>query len=149
MKKVDFFVGLALILLSVATWITASQFPAVGDTDVGAGFFPKLIAAVLILLSVVMMASSFRRQVDNGAEEGPTSWRKIILGFVLTFAFLALVSFAGFYISAPIFLFVFMWLFGYRKPVSVVAVAVLVTLFIYLVFEKVLQVPLPAGVFFE
>jgi len=148
-KKVDFFVGLALILLSAATWVTAGQFPTVGDTDVGAGFFPKLIAVVLILLSVVMMALSFRRQTQDGAEEVSTSWSKIILGFVLTFAFLALIFFTGFYISAPIFLFVFMWLFGYRKPISVVVVAVIVTLFIYLVFEMVLRVPLPAGIFFE
>lgn len=149
MKKVDFFVGLALIILSVATWITANRFPSVGDTDVGAGFFPQLIASVLLLLSLVMIALSFRRQADDQPEEGFTSWKKTFLGFVLTFVYLALVYFCGFYIATPIFLFGFIWLFGYRKTIPAVAVVVIVTLFIYLVFEKVLQVPLPAGVFFE
>nr|WP_239565421.1 tripartite tricarboxylate transporter TctB family protein [Brevibacillus fulvus] len=140
---------MALIILSVAAWITASDFPAVGDTDVGAGFFPKMIASVLILLSLVMIFSSFRRQPGNEPETGAIPWSKTILGFILTFLYLALVYFGGFYISTPLFMICFIWLFGYRKTIPAVAVTVVVTLFVYLVFEKVLQVPLPAGVFFE
>jgi putative tricarboxylic transport membrane protein len=148
-KKVDIFVGLLLIVLSIATWITAGNFPSVGDTDVGAGFFPRLIASILLVLSLILIASGYRRRGGGDEETGQTSWKRTLLGFVCTFAFLALICLCGFFLSTPVFLLGFMWLLGYRKPVPTVAVAVLVTLFIYLVFEKVLQVPLPAGLFFE
>lgn len=149
MKKTDLFVGIALILLSVAVWITSGQFPSVGDTDVGPGFFPRLIVNGLILMSLVLIAAAFRP--GQAAEEAgpPTSWRRTILGFVCMFVFLALVYLGGFHLATPVFLLGFMWLFGYRKPIASILVAVLVTLFIYLIFETVLQVPLPAGVLFE
>jgi putative tricarboxylic transport membrane protein len=147
-KKVDIFVGFLLIILSVSAWMTSNQLPSVGDTDVGPGFFPRLVAAVLILLSAMLIVSAFRRQPD-AVEKGPSDWKKPLLGMALTFVYLALVYGLGFYVSTPVFLLGFIWLFGYRKPAAIGAVAVLVTLFVYLTFENVLQVPLPAGVFFE
>ncbi|MFM1651730.1 tripartite tricarboxylate transporter TctB family protein [Brevibacillus sp. B_LB10_24] len=149
MKKSDFFVGIALILLSVAVWITSGGFPSVGDTDVGPGFFPRLIAGGLILLSVLMVAGSFRPLPNSEEDAAPTLWGRTVLGIVCTFVFLALVYLGGFHLATPVFLFGFMWLFGYRKPVASILVAVLVTLLIYLIFETALQVPLPAGVLFE
>ncbi|WP_126425430.1 tripartite tricarboxylate transporter TctB family protein [Brevibacillus marinus] len=149
MKKTDFFVGIALILLSVAVWITSGSFPSVGETDVGPSFFPRLIAGGLVLLSLIMIAGSFRHRQDNDKDAAPTLWGRTILGFVCMFAFLALIYIGGFHLATPLFLFGFMWLYGYRKPMASILVAVLVTLFIYFIFEVLLQVPLPAGVLFE
>jgi putative tricarboxylic transport membrane protein len=54
----------------------------------------------------------------------------------------------GFYLSSAIFLPVAMLLLGARKPLSIVLTSGGVLLFVYLVFYKLLAVPLPASTLF-
>lgn len=54
----------------------------------------------------------------------------------------------GFYLSSALFLPLAMLLLGARKPLTIILTTAGVLLFVYLVFARLLEVPLPAGTLF-
>jgi len=54
----------------------------------------------------------------------------------------------GFYLSSGIFLPLAMLLLGARKPLTIILTTAGVLLFVYLVFVRLLEVPLPGGILF-
>lgn len=68
--------------------------------------------------------------------------------FVLLLIYSTALSYLGFYISSALFLPLAMLMLGAKKPLSLSLTSVGVLLFVYLVFEKLLEVPLPEGSLF-
>ena len=68
--------------------------------------------------------------------------------FVLLLIYSTALSYLGFYISSAIFLPLAMLMLGAKSPVSLGLTSVGVLLFVYLVFEKLLEVPLPESPLF-
>ncbi|PID43435.1 MAG: hypothetical protein CSB48_05045 [Proteobacteria bacterium] len=67
---------------------------------------------------------------------------------ILLSACSALMSTFGFYLTSAVYLPLGMLLLGERKPLRIVLTSVATMLFIYLVFEEILEVPLPEGEIF-
>lgn len=68
--------------------------------------------------------------------------------FILLLIYSTALSYLGFYISSALFLPLAMLMLGAKKPLSLSLTSVGVLLFVYLVFEKLLEVPLPEGSLF-
>ncbi|MBW1645233.1 MAG: tripartite tricarboxylate transporter TctB family protein [Deltaproteobacteria bacterium] len=68
--------------------------------------------------------------------------------FILLVVYSASLTRAGFYLASAVFLPLAMLLLGARKPLTIVLTTGGVLLFIYLVFARLLAVPLPAGTLF-
>jgi len=68
--------------------------------------------------------------------------------FILLLIYAVALSYLGFYLSSALFLPLAMLLLGARKALSIVLTSAGVLLFVYLVFAKLLEVPLPEGVFY-
>ncbi len=68
--------------------------------------------------------------------------------FILLLIYSAALSYVGFYISSGLFLPLAMVMLGAKKPVSISLTSIGVLLFVYLVFAKLLEVPLPEGSLF-
>ncbi len=60
-----------------------------------------------------------------------------------------LFSYTGFYIASALFLPVTMFVLGARKPVTIALTTLGVLGFVYAVFERLLEVYMPVGSFFE
>ncbi|HEU4963376.1 MAG TPA: tripartite tricarboxylate transporter TctB family protein [Bacilli bacterium] len=159
MKKVHLSIGIALIAVAGYVLYTTRSFPNLGGTDIGPGFFPNLIAWLMLLLAVLLIFSSLRQEAvpaeeGDGAEESAsetktqTSARFLpLFGVAATVLYVVLIALAGFYVATPIFLLALMWTLRFRKLVPLVVTIALITVFIYLVFEVMLKVPMPSGLF--
>jgi putative tricarboxylic transport membrane protein len=68
--------------------------------------------------------------------------------FILLLIYSAALSYLGFYLSSALFLPLAMLLLGAKSPISITLTSAGVLIFVYLVFAKLLEVPLPEGALF-
>ena len=138
-NNADLWSGLALGGLGVYIITQAWRWEYVGPDGPGPGFFPLWYGIAIVVLSLVLVASSVRKpgSVDwTGAGRALGAWAAFAiaaaalkwLGFVVCFAALT------FFIAAVM----------YRRPLKVAAsVAVAATAGFYVVFPLALGVKLP------
>ena len=146
MKKMNFAVALFFIALSCYVLFSAQSFPGKIDNVPGPGYFPTILSVILILLSLLLIASSGK--VDN-APLGIFSRENSIVFIAggVTLAYLGLIYIFGFLIATPLYLIAILRFFRMRNWQSVVLTSVLTTAASYAIFTTVLEVQLPSGLF--
>jgi putative tricarboxylic transport membrane protein len=126
MRKSEFFAGTILSVLGGGIILGAAQFPVIPGQDYGPAFFPTIIG-VGLLLSGAAYAFNALRQPEPGAET-VRLWETV--GFIV----LVSVFLTGFLVLLKVAL----W--------RAALLAVIATVAVYLVFIRLLMVPLPAGI---
>ena len=146
MKKMNFVVALFFIALSCYVLFSAQSFPGKIDNVPGPGYFPTILSIILILLSLLLIASSGK--VDN-SPLGIFSRENSIVFIAggVTLAYLGLIYIFGFLIATPLYLIAILRFFRMRNWQSVVLTSVLTTAASYAIFTTVLEVQLPSGLF--
>ncbi|MET3698579.1 tripartite tricarboxylate transporter TctB family protein [Bacillus oleivorans] len=140
-------IGTLLLLLSVYVWVTANAFPDAAGIGPGADFFPKLTASVLGILSIMLVLKKENTEESIFLVSGKQSW-KFVLGFVAMILFVFLIEVIGFSFTAVLFSISWMWLMGIRNIVKLLLVSVFISVLITLVFEQLLNVPIPHGLLY-
>jgi hypothetical protein len=116
----------------------------------GSSFVPWVLVICLYVLSILLLLQS----VFKGSPEtcdyiiSKKEGISILFLVVIVIAYIKAMAFLGFLLVTPIFLAVLMLTIGARKWKEVVLTSTLVTFGIYLFFQKVFQIILPAGEFF-
>ena len=150
MKTGNWVAAVFLLSLSSAIWILTSSFPPsdIANTP-GPAFFPRLIAVIMAVLTVFMLRENARKNDKSLLFDwaSPGMVRNALL-FVLSAAYCGLLSFIGFLILTPICL-VIMMLIMQRKGMLgwMIFSSLAATAAIYLVFQVLLDVPLPTWSF--
>lgn len=144
-KVKDAAAAVAVAALGVAAWVGAARFPEVMvEGQVGAGFWPKVVAALLVALGVALLLVSLagRGAPVSADPANPARW--LPLGVIL--AVLALYPLAwsliGF-VPATIAAFAPVGkILGVKSWWRALAWAGLLGLVVWLLFGRLLQVPL-------
>ncbi len=151
MKVNDAISGVLLLILSLAVLWNVSSYPTIPGQNVGPAAFPGLLAALLLVCSLILIVRGLR-------ERGVQPW--VVLGswmtspwhrrnFFVTLGCLLFYIFAsndlGFIPCAIIVLAAMFWALDVR-PVLILPVAVGMTLLVHMIFYKGLRVPLPWGI---
>ena len=149
MKKADIVGGLIGILIGLYALWEGSKMPEDVVMKIGPSFFPNILAALLILFSLVLIVNALRgkskgevaplKLSDKGVQRG-------LITLVSAVLFCVVLDPLGFIPTAIIFLVFMMWVMGNRKPAMLAIAPPLVTLTIWLIFEKVLNLSMPAGI---
>lgn len=158
MKISDRLTGLFLIVLGLAAYFGGSRLPPVPGQQVGPSAFPMVIGAGLALVGI-LIAFRIGRSFEDAAEAevaahgGADSeaeryavarrWHAFLPPALMGFYYLASER-LGFIPTAAIMIAILCHCFGAR-PRVIVATAVGGSLGIYLVFVKLLRVPLAPG----
>lgn len=157
----EIIIGLVLIGLGLLIFIQGGNLPSLNEAFFNAGSFPRMIAAVLILLSILLILSKLNELRKMEPAEDKVSnkerlaafykeYKLVILTTAVFFVYIFLLQFIGFVVSTILFIIGTAILIGYRKRKEVMtisAVAVILTLTIYFFFENVLYVRFPSGIF--
>ncbi|MCG8509952.1 MAG: tripartite tricarboxylate transporter TctB family protein [Rhodospirillales bacterium] len=124
---------------------------ASGSAENDAAMFPKLIAALLLILLVIQITTTVLKKTDAVAMKMP-SWgvlwrryRRAVAVFVLFVLYLPAFRWFGFLYSTPVFIILLQLVLGYRNPVAIAAFSVGVTGAVWLAFARVLNLVLPVG----
>ncbi|MGB3416704.1 MAG: tripartite tricarboxylate transporter TctB family protein [Mesorhizobium sp.] len=141
----DIAVGLALATLAGWFFFQASILPDFSGTAIGAADFPKGLAALLGLTSVIFAGAGVRRIVSGrlGERVSVRQPMRVLLGIVLLIAFPFMMDAFGYYIAMAIFLSAFLYVANRRNPIAIALYVGGFLLFTKLVFEMMLGTPLP------
>jgi hypothetical protein len=132
------------IALAILFYVITLSFP---EEEAGPAAVPHLWIVVLILLSLSILVQIFIGKSEPDQKSGRLD---VLGGFIVsTVGYLITIQFLGYYIATFIFLVVIMYLLSYRKYPMIVAIAGGWLLFAYLVFQRMLYIPLPQGKLIE
>ena len=148
MRTSNTVIGLLLIIFACAVLIHVQSFPKLDNGYPGPALFPEVLSVLFIFCGAGLIIQGLRRRekvlnFDLG-NISAAGWINMgfVLGAVACYIFLA--EYAGFLIFSFVILMILMkWLKVKILP-SLVMSAV-VTVAIYLLFAKILLVPLPWG----
>jgi high-affinity Fe2+/Pb2+ permease len=167
--KEDKVIGIILVVFSGLMYYQTLEFPPAMFGTLGAGFFPKILFALLGLAGTALTITGFlrdrkRREEEKGEEGKPLEGRfwtafmeslryhsNVITSFLCFFCYIVLMSYVGYTIATLVFMPILMWILGPRNrraiPITI-AVSLGMTFGIYIAFLKFLKVFLPEGSLF-
>lgn len=132
--------AVAVIALGVAAFVGALGLGIGTADDPGAGTWPLLVSAVLVILGVVLLATV--RGTTDAERFSRTSWL-VVAGLATMVVFVALIDVVGFELPAALLCFVWLRFLGRESWRTSIITSVLVVVGFYLVFVAALAVPIP------
>ena len=168
-RNKELLVGVIFLIVGVAYFALAFTIPSYdaygGSSVVDSSFVPKVIGALMTVLSVLQLVFSLRAGKNpppaapsaKPTEEDGTfkveDWdddtKALIAIFAILIVYMALMSVLGFLISSALFLFATMMLLTpkqKRKLPVIVILSVIVAIGVYYLFVYGLDMVLPAGI---
>ncbi len=144
----DTVIASSLIFLGLFLYLLTLQFPA-GKlaSSVGPASIPRLWIYGLWLFSIWLLISSFKNS-QKVQTNFTLVWVPIRLIFLMII-YLLIIKYLGYYLSTWLFLVIGAYALNYRKHLLIFSVAFSYILFSYLVFYKILGVPLPTMLLFQ
>jgi len=138
-------------MLSIYLYILASGYP------VTARKFPRLVLVLIMLLTTAdILNRLFAKKGQETAKDappGPKAPEEKKINFYFTvvsvFLFYFLMVLFGFTLGTMTFLLLSAFCLGYRKVVSMVVSALVITGFLYLIFIVLMNSFLPQGLLFQ
>ena len=149
MKVADIIGGVVGILIGLYAIWEGTNMPPDLIMKVGPSFFPTVLAGLLIIFSTASIVFALKGKSKGSVEPLRLSDKGVQRGLVMLVAsiiFCVVLEPFGFIPSAILFLVLMMLLMGNRKPRQLVIAPVIVTFAIWLIFEKLLNLSMPAGV---
>lgn len=142
----DFWAGIIYLLVGITFMITAQDYPLGSALKMGAAYFPIILSGLLILIGIM---SILRALTKTGDPLATINVPGLLIITIATVIFGLLLRRAGFIIALPLFIIlsarasaVFHWRYA-------VLLALGLTAFCWLIFIKLLAIPIPLlGVWF-
>jgi putative tricarboxylic transport membrane protein len=135
-------VGIALLF-----YVMANQFKDIPVQDTGPAFMPQLYAGILVILAILLLINSLKAK---GTSKNNSSNSKLVfITMVLVALLVSLIPILGFYIITPIAVVAFLLICKEKNPFILIGLPLGIVLFIYVLFQKLLLVPIPLGKIFQ
>lgn len=153
--KRDCLNALAIVALAAVLYLAIDTIPDPGIRRTGPAFFPRIVVPALGVLGLALLADSVRRMLTHREEPlvlDPRvlyhANRKVIFIFLACGAYIPVLYYLGYLVATPFFV-VGIYLLLTGKPGkrfwAVVLGYLLFTVLLYVLFQRVLFVFLPAG----
>ena len=138
------------LLFGTYVFILAGRFAREGSIVDNPALYPRILAGLVIGLSVILFLQSLRSKAGTGEKAFDITKQgalNILVGIGLLFLYVTAMPHVGFIISTAVFSFVS--LIYFNASLKQAAIAFLpITLSIYFTFSNLLNVPLPTGPWF-
>jgi len=153
MRRRDLVSGL-FFLLTGLTFIVGSFYYVTWDRyGPGPGFFPLVLGVLFSVLCLVLVVVNVRDNNKDGVREltasdtlALSSIGKTIAYMVLLFGFYLFFNRLGCMVTIFLFMVITLLLFGKRSISVSLSLSVLTAMMVYVIFVRLLGVPLPGGI---
>ncbi len=151
MKISDTVVGAGFVAAGALIFTGTLGYPTLKAGHPGPSLFPRVLALLMVGFGACLVVPAMLTRLQETptviqAHPGP-GWGKVVNAFLVFAAiivFMLVSPILGFLLTALAILFGLMWWLG--TPVLRAALAAAgLTLFVYVIFGKILRVPLPLG----
>ncbi len=151
MRKADLITGFVLLVLSGYVIRTAAQMPASGTFGPGAGFLPFWVGVILAVLALILLASAWRRKATGKEALSPFPGKRALLAITGVLGglgvYILLIEALGFLVDTFLFVAFLMGVVEKERWPMTLAVSVCTTAGLFIVFQVLLGVTLPANRF--
>jgi putative tricarboxylic transport membrane protein len=149
LRYADAVSGIFFALLGIIVVLGTLSFSSLPTADVGPAFFPKIVGGLLVLLGLFLTIKSLLNNVDTRSIKQlfPKGSIKAVITIVIFGVYLFLLKYVGFLISTPLFIISLSLFLKEKRIYLILITSLLVTAFLYFVFQKFLMIPLPGGIF--
>ena len=149
MLRTNRFMGIGVVLMAAGYFIAASLLPTtvLESPTYGPSFYPKVLAGCLALLGLLIFF--FPKQKGDTITDWNMDVKRLTVMIGLLILYTMSVVTIGFYMSTLLFLvvcFIYFGKFSRQQYWKCLAFAVAATVFIWFVFEYLLEVLLPHGI---
>ncbi len=133
-------IAAVLLLVAIGLFWASGLLPDAADpNDVGAAGFPRLVAVVMMVFAALLIVQTLTTPEANRAV-GRTQPRTLLF-VLLTLVHAAAIPFVGYYAAVSVWLAATLFLLGSRLGALLVPIGFVS--FIWLVFGRVFNIPLP------
>lgn len=148
-SKADIVAAICLLLVSFLVFWISKDFPS-SKTGIGVSTFPKLLAGVLIIFSIIIIIQAIKNSSFSKKEPTFKEFKKghklIIAVIIILIIYIQMLEVLGFILSSFLLLITLMFIFGERRKIILLLVPLLFSVILYLVFSKMAMVFLPEGI---
>jgi hypothetical protein len=145
--SVDAVVAAILFVVGVVVMVEARRLGAGWTTDgPGAGYFPFYIGLIVCISSVgILYQALFSPARDTGAFVDRLQLKRVMSVLLPAGVYVLATMFLGLYVASAIYIGLFMIVLGKYSAAKSVAVAVIVNVLFFMMFEVWFKVPLFKG----
>jgi uncharacterized membrane protein YidH (DUF202 family) len=145
----DIISGAVLLLFAVGVFIYALQIPVIVPIDIGSGFFPKVVAVLLGIVSLPILVGGLRRYVK---EKDAMRTGQYVNAFGVTASiasmvvYIVLLDYFGFFIASVLYLFAQFSILALNDRKTMIRIGILslsVPIVVYMVFVYGFDMILP------
>ena len=147
---IGFFAALgALVFQQIATSMAEQGIASGGPYDNAASYPRNIAILMLALLAVQLVRELMRFGGSAELDEAPSqAGLRRAVGLLLVFVtYLFCLDWFGYHLSTAPMAAIVMLLCGLRNPIKIIGLALAMSLVLAFVFEKILNVVLPIGIF--
>lgn len=148
MGKKEIFLSIVFTVISITIYILTYQFPH-QTVALSPKVYPRFISACLLILSVVLLIQGVTG-VKKNSEQKKTKLilnkifiLRLLLMILLAFFYTRILSLTGYIIATPPFVAGTMLLFNEKRWIWIIAVSIITTALLYVLFRMIFRVPLP------
>lgn len=146
MKKYNLIAAAVFALIGMGMIVTIRGFEYNGLSEIGAGFWPRVLGVLMILLSAAYAVETLCDKEEPVVIDFKSEGLRRVYGMCgILLGFAVLIKVLGFFCGAAFFIPSCMWVFGERNKKKVFVITAGVVLFVYVVFVALLQIGLPRG----
>ncbi|MDG6896089.1 tripartite tricarboxylate transporter TctB family protein [Volucribacter amazonae] len=140
---------LFLLIIGIGAALHSTTFPTFNlANDVGTARFPLIFSISLsVLCGIGLIRTIFIK--NQSTHNYLTGLKKAFIAIGLNTITILLIDLIGFYLATFIFSVSIMILLGIKNKYHIILLNLLLILFVYLIFQQLLNVPLPMGQFLE
>jgi len=168
-EKRDLITAVAFFLFGIGVIIASGNIPTKNlGGDIGSAFLPRMIAGIMVFLSVLLFAKTLMgakkekaKHIDNVApktaeivekKQGFAGNKAVFVSFLNLCLYVALFKPAGFILSSILFLVLQMGIMTEdskvtpKKLILWVVISAATAILVYLIFYEIFSMPLPMGI---
>lgn len=135
-------IGVGLLAVAVLTWFDARSMTIAANYGVGADAASYFVALFLAALGIGHLVAARRPGLTpDEADWGAVAWISLALGGMILSIWLGL----GFILGATLLFALTARAFGRRALVADLVIGAAIAIFVFLMFNKLLQLSLPQG----
>lgn len=130
--------GLSFLILSFGINTNSSDI-------FNASFMPKIYTILIILFGVTIIINSFKNKLNT---QSAKEYKGPIMTMFLVVIYVIAIPIIGYYLSTIIMIFSFLLIIRFENKVLLILTPFIASGLVYVIFEILLKVPIPAGSLF-
>ena len=148
MGKTEIFFGAFLMVVSVVVFAMTFQFPQ-QTIALPPTIFPRFVSTCLFILAMILFIQGWLgakqhsegNKVENTLTKG--FFIRLVLMIILAFVYTQILPLTGYVLATPPFIAGTMVLFNEKRWGWIVAVSLITSVLLYILFRMLFRVPLP------